>query len=32
MMAKGTYATIVLATSDLDETFERIVRPAGTHE
>ena len=24
MMAKGTYATIVLATSDLDETFERI--------
>ena len=24
MMAKGTYATIVLATSDLDGTFERI--------
>ncbi|WP_327087190.1 VOC family protein [Nonomuraea sp. NBC_01738] len=24
MMAKGTYAGIVLATSDLDETFERL--------
>jgi len=24
MMAKGTYATIVLATSDLDGTFERL--------
>lgn len=24
MMAKGTYATIVLATTDLDETFERL--------
>ena len=24
MMAKGTYATIVLATSDLDATFERL--------
>jgi predicted enzyme related to lactoylglutathione lyase len=24
MMAKGTYGTIVLATSDLDGTFERI--------
>ena len=27
MMAKGTYATIVLATADLDGTFERV---AGT--
>jgi predicted enzyme related to lactoylglutathione lyase len=24
MMAKGTYATIVLATKDLDATFERV--------
>jgi len=24
MMAKGTYATIVLSTSDLDATFERL--------
>jgi uncharacterized glyoxalase superfamily protein PhnB len=24
MMAKGTYATIVLATSDLDGTFDRL--------
>ena len=24
MMAKGTYATIVLATKDLDGTFERL--------
>jgi uncharacterized glyoxalase superfamily protein PhnB len=24
MMAKGTYATIVLATADLDGTFERV--------
>ena len=24
MMAKGTYATIVLATGDLDATFERV--------
>ena len=24
MMAKGTYATIVLATKDLDDTFERV--------
>jgi uncharacterized glyoxalase superfamily protein PhnB len=24
MMAKGTYATIVLATADLDATFERL--------
>ena len=24
MMAKGTYATIVLATKDLDSTFERL--------
>ncbi len=24
MMAKGSYATIVLATSDLDDTFERL--------
>jgi predicted enzyme related to lactoylglutathione lyase len=24
MMAKGTYATIVLATADLDATFERV--------
>ena len=24
MMAKGTYATILLATSDLDGTFERV--------
>jgi uncharacterized glyoxalase superfamily protein PhnB len=24
MMAKGTYATVVLATSDLDATFERL--------
>jgi catechol 2,3-dioxygenase-like lactoylglutathione lyase family enzyme len=24
MMAKGTYATIVLATTDLDATFERV--------
>jgi uncharacterized glyoxalase superfamily protein PhnB len=24
MMAKGTYATVVLATTDLDATFERI--------
>jgi uncharacterized glyoxalase superfamily protein PhnB len=24
MMAKGTYATVVLATSDLDGTFERL--------
>lgn len=25
MMAKGTYATIILSTADLDGTFERIV-------
>jgi uncharacterized glyoxalase superfamily protein PhnB len=24
MMAKGTYAIIVMATSDLDDTFERL--------
>ena len=24
MMAKGTYATMLLATPDLDETFERV--------
>ena len=24
MMAKGTYATVVLATADLDGTFERL--------
>ena len=24
MMAKGTYATIILATADLDATFERV--------
>ncbi len=24
MMAKGTYATMLLATADLDETFERV--------
>lgn len=26
MMAKGTYASIVLATADLDRTFERVQR------
>jgi len=24
MMAKGTYATLLLATKDVDETFERL--------
>ena len=24
MMAKGTYAMVVLATTDLDDTFERL--------
>ena len=29
MMAKGTYAVIVLATKDLDSTFERVQAGAG---